>query len=240
MQQQQQQQQQAPMPACFIFRIDEVRENESASPSNTARWMPTMPSARVSGGASGRYWYCNGQSIQQVSQLPSDAKSYSIYSMFYKTGQGFWVYCGDACARPSTEDWQSWQPLCFDHVETYSYLSNAGEHDCAKNVRSDQPWARMLLPSIYHDASRSTSRRGGLIGELAIFLGLLAFSMRPEYMSDLLPQMMSQSRFRTHTNANGRDEKRGVVVYVYTSASWLSTVGGIKGLENGDHGGYYR
>jgi len=106
--------------------------------------------------------------------------------------------------QANPEEWQGWQPLCFDHIDAFSYLSNAGEHDYAKNARSDQPWVRMLLPSIYRDAARSKPRKGGLIGELAIFLALIAFSMQPELMNSLLPQMMSPGRWQVHNGADGR------------------------------------
>jgi len=36
------------------------------------------------------------------------------------------------------------------------------------------------------------------------------------------------------------DEKRGVVVYVYTSTSWHASAEGINNIENGATGGYYR
>lgn len=175
--------------------------------------MPARPTPRVAGGASGHYWYCTGQAIQYLPQLPSDMMPHSVYSIFWKTGHGYWILRGDASAQQSLEDWESWQPLSFDYVGNASYLTNAGEHDHAKNTRSDQSWAHMLLSNIYYD-NPTTKRhppKGVLIGELGILLGLLAFSMRPEQMNGTLPRIMHNSKLQVHSGADGRKSSLFIV-----------------------------
>jgi hypothetical protein len=138
---------------------------------------------------------------------------HSVYSIFWKTGHGYWILRGDSSAQQSLEDWESWQPLSFDYVGNASYLTNAGEHDHAKNTRSDQSWAHMLLSNIYYD-NPTTKRhppKGVLIGELGILLGLLAFSMRPEQMNGTLPRIMHNSKLQVHSGADGRKSSLFIV-----------------------------
>jgi hypothetical protein len=55
----------------------------------------------------------------------------------------------------------------------------------------------MLLPDIYHGPPYSAPGYGGLTGDLPIFLGLLALSMKPDRLMTELPRLIQRHDKRT-------------------------------------------
>ena len=187
-----------------MFRIDEIREAEDAASNADAfnYWLPsTEPGAnvRIHSPTSGGYFMCDGQKIYRTSG-PRGAL-YKTFSLYYS--QGFWVMEGDATT--ATGD-QPWRRLNFDWEPDYSsFLSNAGQRSRLAIQRSDQYWPRMLLPDIYH-AQRQTPHTsyGGLIGELPIFLALMAFSINRDYVEWVMTNCFVDGQWRTHNHRHGR------------------------------------
>lgn len=76
--------------------------------------------------------------------------------------------------------------------------------------RSDQAWAKILLPDIYHGGRTADTRYGGLKGDLPIILGLVAFSIQQDQLVQWLPYMMVNSVWqardleRSHGILHGR------------------------------------
>ena len=63
----------------------------------------------------------------------------------------------------------------------------------------------MLLPDVYHDGCPVTAPPcGGLKGELAIFLALIAFSMPVDSLQTYLPAMFHSGKWQQYDMANGR------------------------------------
>jgi hypothetical protein len=57
----------------------------------------------------------------------------------------------------------------------------------------------MLLPDIYHTTVRTgDTRYGGIIGELPIFLALIAFSTSREYLPNVLPRVFNGGSWIVH------------------------------------------
>jgi hypothetical protein len=171
----------------------------------------------VNQGASHMWWLCDGKQIQPAGYPPTGSFLYSTYSVFYSEGFGFWILRGDAC-NPGSEE--TWQPLCFDQDQYdrgSSYLCNVAQRR-AVVYRRDTAWLPMLLPDIYYANVPVTRHEacGGLKGELAIFLALIAFSMRPELLPSWLPYMFQNGAWITHTQPHGRQEERGVTVTIWT------------------------
>jgi len=134
--------------------------------------------------------------------LPQPLNHFKTFSVFYSGGRGFWVLRGDGTAPPSDE---SWHLLRFEHGATdrSSYLTPAGNGDTLRCQRTDQLWAHMLLPNIYHGPQTQNLTHGGLRGELPIFLALIAMSMEPTNLQQWLPWMFQNSQWQTHSLQRG-------------------------------------
>lgn len=158
-------------------------------------------------GATGTWWYCDGQSIRalDVSAPPAGSSHFQTFSTFYTDGFGFWILRGDATSPPAAE---TWHPLSFDWDEhDYSaYLTNAGEERTVRVQRSDQSWPHMLLPSTNQIKATVTHQNyGGLKGDLAIFLALVAMSVERHNLPILLPQIFVNGSWATHRLKHGRE-----------------------------------
>ncbi|KAF2279911.1 uncharacterized protein EI97DRAFT_439010 [Westerdykella ornata] len=243
----------------YFFRIHEIRERSDIRPHADSRghWIPCSdPGAhvRVQVGASGKYYFCNGQQIYEVTQLPQGCAKYKTFSMYYAGGQGFLVLRGDA-RKPRPDE--TWQPLQFDHDENdySSFLTNAGEQQILRVQRPDQQWPMLLLPDIYHTSTRTQARHyGGIKGELPIFLALIAFSTLAEYLPNVLPLVFTGGAWQVHQyrypRTMSRDiptqfmlihsgtNRRGVVVTVYTCPENLHGGSTEEDLEDYEHGLY--
>ncbi|KAF2647821.1 hypothetical protein K491DRAFT_685214 [Lophiostoma macrostomum CBS 122681] len=230
----------------FLFTIDEIKEHPEAIAhyDGLGNWIPCTDANanfRIGGGVSGRPYYCDRQQIYEVAQLPTGAVKYKQFSTYFLGGYGFWILRGDAC---SPKD-DNWHPLRFDHHDrSYaSFVTNAGQHNTLRVQREDQAWAKLLLPDIYHTPMRTEDTRyGGLIGELPIFLALIAFSTSREYLPSVLPRVFSQGSWVVHPYQQPRTDQRGVVVTVYTCPSSYaegSTAYDLEQYELGNLGKYF-
>jgi hypothetical protein len=143
------------------------------------------------------WWLCHSQGIQQLLGRDPSAAHYQTFSIYYST-PGFWIMRGDA-TNPSSDD--TWHPLRFDYDDHdhSSYLTNAGQKDRLRCQSLNQDWASMLLPMQYQCQPSPLPRgRGGITGDLAIFLGLLALSMEPQYLTQQLPRQFWGGSWQRH------------------------------------------
>lgn len=185
-------------------------DNAPVTISTRAEWEPSLlPNAneRINGGASGIWWYFNGTQIQRLGpeQTPPPSLRYKTWSMFWKGGFGYWVLDCDA-VTPSN-DTPGWNPLRFDHDASdgySSYLTNAGQGVTLACQRADQQWAQILLPQHYHGPMTPYGQYGALKGELGIFLGLVAFTMRREHMVANLPSLYTDNQWHPYGGQPGR------------------------------------
>ena len=118
--------------------------------------------------------------------------------MYYAEGTGFWVLRGDGRVPPDDDDWHK---LRFDTYDGrgLSYLTNAGQLSTLYIQPNPPSWANLLLPDIYHGRNPATPQRpGGLVGELPIFLGLMAFSTKRENLQGVLPYSFTGGSWTTH------------------------------------------
>ncbi|KAF2269368.1 hypothetical protein CC78DRAFT_278167 [Lojkania enalia] len=232
----------------FIFRIDEIEESpDSISHVNLlGNWVPSVEqnaNIRVSGGVSGKLWYCDRQRIYEVSSLPpTGCIPYKTFSAYYSGGIGIWCLRGDAT---TAIEWDNWHPLRFDHDSSdySSFLTNAGTENTLFYQRPDQVWPRILLPDIYHTTrAMGYGTYGGLKGELPIFLALQALSTSKDEFLRVLPYLFVDGEWRTHNHPHPRTNQRGVVVYVWTvptSYAGGSTSRDLEKYEQGLYGKYY-
>lgn len=243
----------------YLVRIDEIWENPSritkdmrTQPHPTADWVPILGAIESkSGGVTGTWWYCDGNEIEDaaINQPPPNAQPFQTFSTFFCRGFGFWLYRGDA-TRPNITT--TFHPLRFEHdrADGYSsYLTEAASNSALLCRRTDQSWIKMLLPDIYHGDYEMTSQNyqyGALKGDLGVFLGLIAFSVRARELQGVFPAMFRDGRWQTYTMNHGRTHKRGVVVYIYTCPKdWpeegqqASTSNELRNYEQGRLGKYY-
>ncbi|KAG9193191.1 hypothetical protein G6011_03226 [Alternaria panax] len=207
----------------FIFQIDEIFENLGDAPDHLdchGIWKPTTApyashdyTPRV--GASGKTWLCDGLQIRETS-FPWTAQLYKTFSVYYASGAGFWVLEGDARNPPNDDVFHKLQFNYHLYPPESSYLTCSGQHNMLR-VQPQRGWANMLLPDIYHtNAAPSSAQYGGLVGELPIFLALMAFTTSREYLPFVLPHLFTAGNWVTsHTWQFTRNERRGVVVKVY-------------------------
>lgn len=136
------------------------------------------------------------------SNLLIRAKPYKTYSMYYCHGKGFEVLRDNAT---STRREEGWLPLSFDHDTTdySSYLTNARYEPALHCHRTDQKWMKMLLPDVYHDRWEVPAPYGGLKGELAIFLALVAFAIPVDSLQTYLPAMFQSGQWQQFDMSNG-------------------------------------
>ena len=151
-------------------------------------------------------WVCDGVEIQilENNDLLNRAKHYKTYSAYYCHGRGFEILRDNAI---STRREEGWIPLSFDHDKTdySSYLTNTRLEPSLHCHRSDQKWIDMLLPDVYHDRWEVPAPHGGLKGELAIFLALIAFSIPVHSLQHYLPAMFQSGEWQQYDMANGRE-----------------------------------
>jgi hypothetical protein len=195
----------------FFFRIDEFTEHPQAIEQfdRSGRWIPMALAGyniRQHGvGVSGQWWECDGRKIRLKSgwSPPAGTAPYKTFSTIYSDGHGFHVLRGDAMNPLKSE---AWHDLSFDWDETTmsSTLTNAGTSRSLRVHNPNSMWPRMLLPDIYHGPDDSGTDCGGLTGELAIFLGLIALSMKPDRLPTQLPRMMADGEWKEHHRSHGR------------------------------------
>jgi hypothetical protein len=117
----------------------------------------------------------------------------------------------------------AWNPLRFEHgqIDESSYLTPAGEEEAMQWQRTDQLWAHMLLPTIYHGVLPPDPQYGGLVGELPILLALAALSMQPTALPQWLPWMFQGYRWNTHALPHGRKLPSYGTIFVLASNSTI-------------------
>lgn len=221
----------------YYFRVDHMQEHPNHPPccDTKGKWVPPRSKGGnilAAGDDSGKYWYCDGQFIHPVPALPEGSEEFKTYSLYYDEGD-FWIFEGDASAElialgddnseENTADGadSDWHHLSFDHEEQSctSYLTNAGQNPRLRTQRPDQTWPQMLLPEQFHApaAYQTTYQQyGGLTGELPIFLGLMAFSIRTNAVGYAFQICFREGAWNTHNFPHGRADRRGMVVRVWS------------------------
>jgi hypothetical protein len=188
----------------FVFRIEEIAEHPRITPRTTREsWRPPInPGWSYSLGtvSSDLYGYCDGDQISWLAQLPHGASVYKQYSTYYAEGLGFWILTGDGRYPPTDDDWHELRFDTYDDRGT-SYLTNAGKLPTlhVQPAKGNGGWARMLLPEKYYsDRTATRDCPGGLTGELAIFLALIAFSTSRENLQGVLTYSFKDGRWNSH------------------------------------------
>lgn len=122
--------------------------------------------------------------------------------MYYSNGRAFSVLRGNATTTSREE---GWFPLSFEHDKSdySSFLTNAKSEPALHCHQPNQKWVKMLLPDVYHDRWPVAAPHGGLKGELAIFLALVAFAIPVDRLQQDLPAMFHSGAWQQYDMSNG-------------------------------------
>ncbi|KAK0123984.1 hypothetical protein ONS95_008972 [Cadophora gregata] len=128
----------------------------------------------------------------------------------------FMVAAGDATTRniADTVPGDTWYAINFHHEDALSRLDYVGNQYLAGNDRS---FIRQLGLSAYENPDEDAPRSSGLAGNLAMLIGLVAFSCKRRDLDRVLltERAWRGNRWHGHNHSHGRKETRGMVVSVY-------------------------
>lgn len=246
----------------FLFEIREIKPHGSLRFDKYGRWKPGLKEGDNTPADGVKHTFlCNGETIQPYEGRISPLYGFchfDTFSTYYAEGHGYWIFKGDALDPVPDRDrdtGETWHPLKFSYPtdlgfldDKSTFLTNAGGQNALCAQREDQQWPAILLPNTYHaQTQNATSPHGGLQGQLAIFLGLMALSVKPEWVGSAFPIMFVGGAWRTlpdgwHIHWK---HKRGIVVSVYTCPPALdparrgSTEAHLKSLQLGQYGKYF-
>ncbi|CZR56496.1 uncharacterized protein PAC_06384 [Phialocephala subalpina] len=142
---------------------------------------------------------------------------YRASTMFYCSDfTQFLVATGDASMRHMDEaedPHNRWWPLTFRHDGSLSQVEEVGQE---QNLAGTGPWVNALGLRSYRNR-RTSASSGGLAGNVAVIIGLIAFSCKSEDLRTVLltDRAWHRGRWRGHSREDGRIDERGVVVTIY-------------------------
>ncbi|KUJ17560.1 uncharacterized protein LY89DRAFT_668872 [Mollisia scopiformis] len=177
-------------------------------PSRIYRW---ADGGRVSA-ARECQWFNN----QWWSQAGNELTEYRASTMFWCNNfTQFLVATGDASRRhmeQSIDPHNRWWPLTFRHESTLSRVEEVGQEG---RLAGSGTWINALGLTSYRN--RHTVPAGGLAGNLAIMIGLIAFSCESTDLDTVLltDRAWRRGRWHDHGRIDGRIDERGVVVTIY-------------------------
>jgi len=119
----------------------------------------------------------------------------------------FIVTDGDASQRNMPEQHpprDGWYPLRFDYVNTISYLNLEGDHNCVTG--NGARFIHGLGLESYADREDNAPRARGLAGNLAMLIGLIAFSCRTQDLDAVLidDRAWRHHKWTDHSRLDGR------------------------------------
>ena len=255
-------------------------------------WLPPRVrcgNLRKDGDTTGVLFAFDGTSVLRLNTTPEELglTEYRTVSMYHDQSR-FWAVPFDATAtgaNPTEDDYAAnskttteaglhplglWALVGFDYdkdlTNTYtSYITIQGPQPRLLCQRPFQRWPKCLLPPNFH-ASLFTpdeySQYGGLLGNLNIILGLIAFSVRPSRVEHILSECLRDNQWRdphipnslighgckyhwhfattsnglTTRMSTGRD-RRGIIVRIWTGGvQGSSTPEELALFEAGYHG----
>jgi hypothetical protein len=155
------------------------------------------------------------------------------------------VLADDATNPPAGKYWH----------DLSSLLTTSGPPSAVPYKTPTRRWPDMLLPQSSHDLLHHADP-GGLFGNLAVFLALVAFSLKPDHVPTELPRLMVNGKWACHQQPHGRMyfclvtchlellirfswtgfHGRGIVVHVYACSNNDDE---LHALENSEWGMYY-
>lgn len=93
-----------------------------------------------------------------------------------------------------SENDDDWVSMSFNHGANHvSYAGRRKQHWRLCIKRTDQEWARLILPDPYMAQKETANPRyGGLVGDLPLLIGLVALAVADDRVSTALPKIISE------------------------------------------------
>jgi hypothetical protein len=214
----------------FLFTVNKLTLNEEANDGGVppridtyGRWLPPVYSAGFGPQSPGRiYRWTNDAAVKVAADchyhdgqwLSKNAAPLAVYrkaTMFYcNPFDQFLISNGDASTRDmATAPFPDnrWYPLTFINEGTLSRVDVAGEglYLAVSGSATGSLWVHDLGLLSYANQTESSSTSGGLGGNLAIIIALVAFSCRTTHFDDILrDRAWHRHAWLGHSRASGR------------------------------------
>ncbi|KAH7323996.1 hypothetical protein BKA65DRAFT_481778 [Rhexocercosporidium sp. MPI-PUGE-AT-0058] len=219
----------------FLFVVNGVTLNEDTQdggiPPRTdhfGRWLPPAFAAGFGAQTPGTVFRWSNGDISTAAGYAWDEgygrtpngdtlEIYKATTMFWcNPFYHFMVASGDATTRnlDSSVPEDTWYAINFHHDEDLSRVDYVANQDLVGNGRD---FIADLGLNVYRNTDQDAPRSGGLAGNLAILIGLVAFSCKRRDLNEVLVRDRAWRGYRWHghNHSNGRTDTRGMVVSVY-------------------------
>ena len=195
------------------LRLNELSPDGGISPryDSVGHWSPPLYAAGFGERRQGDLYRWDGGVISQASTPNGGVGLYRAVTMCYcNPFYQFVVADGDASVGgwvdPAVNEPQiRWCPISYRHHDAVSYLDFAGEHDymAGREARHIHP----LGLDSYQNRDTNAPRSGGLAGNLAMLVGLVAFSCRGRDLERVLVDDRAWYRYNWagHRRGNGSE-----------------------------------
>jgi hypothetical protein len=177
---------------------------------NNGFWSPPSVAQGFGAQIAGTVYRWHDGRVTRATDTPTNAglTLFRAVTMFYcNPWNQFVVTEGDVRLRnmegsPAPQD--RWYPLGFHHMDTVSYLDFAGEHLCLAGNRAG--FIHRLGLDTYQNREENAPRAGGLAGNLAMLIALIAFSCRSRDLDAVLieDRAWRHQEWRGHNRHDGR------------------------------------
>jgi hypothetical protein len=205
----------------FLFSVNRQELNEDPDKGgiptdrqidpNTLLWSPPVYAVGFGQQSTGTVYRWHDGQVSRATDVSSNVAGltqFKAVTMFWcNPFNQFVVTEGDVRLRdlPGSPPHQDrWYPLCFHHLDTVSYLDFAGEYNYLAGNKTG--FIRRLGLDSYQNREDNAPRAGGLAGNLAMLVGLIAFSCRTGDLDRVLidDKAWRHHQWRGHERRHGR------------------------------------
>ncbi|KAE9364447.1 hypothetical protein N431DRAFT_355435 [Stipitochalara longipes BDJ] len=212
----------------FVVNRQDLNENPDQggippdqSIDQSGRWSPPVYAAGFGQQSAGTIYRWRDGQVSRATDTASSIglRPWKSVTMFYcNPFNQFVVTEGDVRSRnlpdcPPPQD--RWYPLGFHHIDTVSHLDFAAEYTYLAGNRAG--FIHRIGLDSYTNRQDDAPRAGGLAGNLAMLIALIAFSCRGGDLDAVLidDRAWRHCQWRGHQRRDGRRDSRGLFVSVY-------------------------
>ena len=214
-----------------MFRVNDQRLNDDPQQGGiapttlvdpiTGYWSPPLYANGFGEQTAGTWYRWDDGRVSRATDVPANAglTLFQAVTMFYcNPWTQFVVTDGDVISRNVADGLppqDRWYPLGFHHLGTVSYLDFAAEHLVLAGNRAG--FIERLGLESYQNRDEHPPRAGGLAGNLAMLIALIAFSCRRRDLDAVLinDRAWRNHEWRGHHRPDGRKFGNEVMPVVF-------------------------